>query len=143
MIKVNDFVIITEKIKEIEKNSVGFIKEISKNKAKVFFIGKLKEIDIELTKVKLLDIEKTGRPKGTSKEYPTKICNVCHILKPIDEFDINQNSVVGKTRRPTCKDCRKNIDGVSLKSSEKRGWKLLNQRRFFCVQYVKKHQFLV
>lgn len=138
MIKVNDFVIITEKIKEIEKNSVGFIKEISKNKAKVFFIGKLKEIDIELTKVKLLDIEKTGRPKGTSKEYPTKICNVCHILKPIDEFDINQNSVVGKTRRPTCKDCRKNIDGVSLKSSEKKRMEAIKPETFFLCPICKK-----
>ena len=46
MIKVNDFVVLTEKIKDIEKNSVGFVKKVKSNKATVFFIGKQKEIDI-------------------------------------------------------------------------------------------------
>ena len=57
MIKVNDFVIITEKIKEIEKNSVGFIKEISKNKAKVFFIGKRILLSMTIKIIKLKNIK--------------------------------------------------------------------------------------
>jgi len=138
MIKVNDFVVLTEKIKNIEKNSVGFVKKVKSTKATVFFIGKQKEIDIELSNVKLIDVTKTGRPKGTAKEFPTKICNVCHILKSIEEFDINQNAVVGKTRRPSCKDCRKTIDGVALKSSERKRMEAIKPEIFFVCPICKK-----
>lgn len=138
MIKANDFVVLTEKIKNIEKNSVGFVKKVKSTKATVFFIGKQKEIDIELSNVKLIDVTKTGRPKGTAKEFPTKICNVCHILKSIEEFDINQNAVVGKTRRPSCKDCRKAIDGVALKSSERKRMEAIKPEIFFVCPICKK-----
>lgn len=138
MIKANDFVVLTEKIKNIEKNSVGFVKKVKSTKATVFFIGKQKEIDIELSNVKLIDVTKTGRPKGTAKEFPTKICNVCHILKSIEEFDINQNAVVGKTRRPSCKDCRKTIDGVALKSSERKRMEAIKPEIFFVCPICKK-----
>jgi hypothetical protein len=138
MIKINDYVILTEKIKSLEKNSVGFVKKVTATKAKVFFIGKLKKIDIELSKIKFLDTTKTGRPKGMPKEFPTKICNVCHILKPIEEFDINQNAVAGKTRRPTCKDCRKGIDGVALKTSEKKRMEAIKPEVFFVCPICKK-----
>ncbi|HNW89421.1 MAG TPA: endonuclease VII domain-containing protein [Bacteroidales bacterium] len=138
MIKANDFVVLTEKIKNIEKNSVGFVKKVKPTKATVFFIGKQKEIDIELSNVKLIDVTKTGRPKGTAKEFPTKICNVCHILKSIEEFDINQNAVVGKTRRPSCKDCRKTIDGVALKSSERKRMEAIKPEIFFVCPICKK-----
>jgi hypothetical protein len=138
MITVNDFVVLTVKSNGLEINSVGFVKEVKRTKAKVFFIGKLKEIDIELSKIKFLDTAKTGRPKGTAKEFPTKICNVCHILKPIEEFDINQNAVAGKTRRPTCKDCRKEIDGVALKASEKKRMDAIKPEVFFVCPICKK-----
>jgi hypothetical protein len=52
MIKVNDFVVLTVKSNGLEINSVGFVKEVKRTKARVFFIGKLKEIDIELSKIK-------------------------------------------------------------------------------------------
>ncbi len=138
MINVNDYVVLTEKVKDLEKNSVGFVKKVTTTKAKVFFIGKLKEININLAKLEFLDTAKTGRPKGTSTEFPTKICNVCHILKPIEEFDINQNAVAGKTRRPSCKDCRKIIDGVALKSSEEKRMKKIEPKTFFVCPICKK-----
>ncbi|MCK9218930.1 MAG: hypothetical protein M0P47_02635 [Bacteroidales bacterium] len=71
MIKVNDFVVLIEKIKDLEKNSVGFVKKVKSNKAIVFFIGKQKEIDIEFSNIKFIDVKKTGRPKGMAKEFPT------------------------------------------------------------------------
>jgi hypothetical protein len=138
MIKVNDYVILTQKVKDLEENSVGFVKKITAIKAKVFFIGKLKEIDIDLAKIKFIDTAKTGRPKGTAKEFPTKICNVCHILKSIEEFDINQNAVAGRTRRPSCKDCRKDIDGASLKSSERKRMEAIKPEIFFVCPICKK-----
>lgn len=138
MIKVNDFVVLTEKIKNLEQNSVGFVKKVTVAKANVFFIGKIKEVDIDLAKLEFIDIAKTGRPKGTTKEFPTKICNVCHILKPTGEFDLNQNAKAGKTRRPTCKDCRKDIDGVPLKTSEKKRMEAIKPEVFFVCPICKK-----
>jgi hypothetical protein len=52
MIKVNDFVVLTEKSNGLEVNSVGFVEEVKRTKAKVFFIGKLKEVDIEMSKIR-------------------------------------------------------------------------------------------
>ena len=84
MIKVNDFVVLTEKVRDLEKNSVGFVEKITSSKVKVFFIGKNIETDIELSKIKFLDVTKTGKP------HKYKICNVCHILKEdYKDFDIN------------------------------------------------------
>ena len=37
MIKVNDFVVLTEKVRDLEKNSVGFVEKITSSKVKVFF----------------------------------------------------------------------------------------------------------
>lgn len=138
MVQKYDFVILTEKVNGLEQNSVGFVKEVTKTTVTVFFIGKLKEIKVSLQKIKKIDVSKTGRPKGTAKEFLTKICNVCHILKPIDEFEINQNSVVGRTRRPTCRSCRKQIDGVALKTSEKQRMQEIKPQTFFICPICKK-----
>lgn len=39
MIKINDFVVLTEKSNGVEINSVGFVEDVKRTKAKVFFIG--------------------------------------------------------------------------------------------------------
>lgn len=134
MIKLNDFVVLTEKHSDLALNSVGFVKEIKSTKAKVFFIGKLKEIEVSLSKIKFLDITKTGKP------YKYKICNVCHILKEdYKDFDTNQTDALGrKTTRPTCTECRKSIDGKALKSSEKRRMDAEKPTIFFVCPICKK-----
>jgi len=134
MIKVGDFIVSTEEIGDLEKNSVGFVEEIKKTEANVFFIGKRKLIDIELSKIKLLDIEKTGKP------HKYKICNVCHILKEdYKDFDINQTDALGrKTTRPACTECRKAIDGVPLKASEKKRMNEIKPQIFFVCPICKK-----
>lgn len=127
MIKIDDFVVLTEKLNELNVNSVGFVEDVKSTKAKVFFIGKLKEIELEISKLKFLDVTKTGKP------HKYKICNVCHILKEdYKDFDINQTDAQGrKTTRPTCTECRKAIDGVALKSSEKRRMNDIKSENFF------------
>lgn len=134
MIKVNDFVVLTEKVKNLEKNSVGFVEKISTSKAKIFFIGKKKEIEVELSKIKFLDVTKTGKP------HKYKICNVCHILKEdYKNFDINQTDAQGrKTTRPTCTECRKVIDGIPLKLSEKKQMTDIKPEKFFVCPICKK-----
>ena len=134
MIKQDDFVVLTEKFNGLDKNSVGFVEEIKNDKAKIFFIGKRQLVDIELKKVKFLDVEKTGKP------HKYKICNVCHILKEdYKDFDINQTDAKGrKTTRPTCTECRKIIDGVPLKASEKRRMNEIKPQKFFICPICKK-----
>ena len=134
MVKVNDFVVLTEKVKNLDKNSVGFVEKITATNAKVFFIGKNKEIDVELSKIIFLDVTKTGKP------HKYKICNVCHILKEdYKDFDINQTDALGrKTTRPTCIECRKIIDGVALKSSEKKKMDEIKPEKFFICPICKK-----
>lgn len=46
MIKENDFIVLTEKIKDLEINSVGFVEKVTTSNAKNFFIGKNKEIEV-------------------------------------------------------------------------------------------------
>lgn len=134
MITKGDFMVLTEKILDLDKNSVGFVERITSSKAKVFFIGKNKEVEVDLSKIKFLDVTKTGKP------FKYKICNVCHILKEdFKDFDINQTDARGrKTSRPTCKECRKAIDGKPLKISEKIRMNDIKPEKFFICPICKK-----
>lgn len=134
MINVNDFVVLSENTSGIEVNSVGFVEEINEEKAKVFFIGKLKEVLIDISKIKFLNVKETRKP------HKYKICNVCHILKEdYKDFAINQTDALGrKTTRPTCTECRKAIDGTALKSSEKKRMASEKPKIFFVCPICKK-----
>ena len=134
MLKVNDFVVLIEQTKDIEKNSVGFVEEVSKTKAKVYFIGKNKEIEIEFSKIKLLDVTQTG------DRFPKKICNMCHKHLDIEQFAPNQKRMIDASiiRRPSCNDCRKIIDGVPMKASEKKRFKEIKPEKFFICPICKK-----
>ncbi|GAA6782514.1 hypothetical protein HpHA308_11180 [Helicobacter pylori] len=115
MLKNNDFVIAKNQLGNIVPNSVGIIRAINGKSAMVLFIGlnELKRVDF--SELEAIDIYKTG------KGYDKKICNICHILKNTDGFEVNQTDAKGrKTTRPSCRECRKNIDGVKLSSTEKK-----------------------
>jgi hypothetical protein len=131
----DDFVILKEKIGTIEINSVGFIKEVlNKNTYNVFFIGKCQDVSVDKTKVEYLDTTKTGKP------YSHKICNVCHILKDYyEDFAINQTDAKGrKTTRPTCKECRADIDGKSIKKKESERLDKIKPKKYFICPICKK-----
>jgi len=114
-IKVGSYVVATKNIKSIQELSVGLVKNISGKDITVFFIGANTTVKTDGNHVAYLDIKKTGKP------YKKKICNICHLLKDMQEFDINQTDAKGrKTTRPTCKVCRVAIDGERLTSEEKR-----------------------
>ena len=119
--KRNDYVInLIEFSKELNgetikvvKNSVGLVVGIDDIIANILFIGKNVLIDTKVTNLMIIDLKQTG------DEYPYKVCNVCHILKPVTEFEYNQNNIKRKVRRPSCKNCRKIIDGEPLIKAEK------------------------
>jgi len=112
-IKVGSYVVATKTINSIQKRSVGLVKDISGKDIIVFFIGSDKTVKTDGNHVDYLDIKKTGKP------YNKKICNICHQLKDMREFDINQTDAKGrKTTRPSCRVCRVAIDGKRLASRE-------------------------
>lgn len=114
MIKLNDIVINKISIRGILQNSVGIIKAINGEGAIILFVGKNKLLRVAFEKLSVIDADQTG------KGYDNKICNICHILKETDDFDINQTDAKGrKTTRPSCKECRKGIDGIQLTTVER------------------------
>jgi len=115
MIEIDDFVINKVVLSDVVVNSIGIIKAFNGKNAVVLFVGLNKILIVDMNDLKAIDIEKTG------KGYNKKICNICHILKPIKDFAVNQTDAKGiKTRRPSCIECRNDIDGVKLTKEEKK-----------------------
>lgn len=113
-IQINDYVINNIQIKNVGVNSIGLIKAINGESAMVLFVGLNEIFRVNFIHLNKINITETG------KGYDEKICNICHILKETNEFDINQTDAQGrKTTRPSCKECRKGIDGLKLSTSEK------------------------
>ena len=109
-----DFIIATSRIENVVKNSVGLVNEITPNKLIVYFVGINKVLEVKENDIELIDLEKTG------KGFSFKICNICHILKATEFFDKNQTDAKGRsTTRPSCKECRKDIDGKKITNKEK------------------------
>jgi hypothetical protein len=101
----------------IEKDDVGVMKAETGNHASIFFIRIWRQAELSKKDFKIIDIEKTG------DSFPKKICNVCHKLKKTTEFARNQNAKNNRpVRRPSCKDCRKIIEGVEISKAEKLDW---------------------
>lgn len=114
--KEKDFVIATQRVNGIDINSVGIIKSTFQEEAQVYFVGKNEDIIAPFNSLRVIDVNKTG------DEHLYKVCNICHILKPTTEaFAKNQNAKGDKPRRrPSCKVCRKGIDGKKMSASEER-----------------------
>jgi hypothetical protein len=114
MIKIDSIVINTVTISSVANHSVGIIKAINGKSAMVLFVGENKILRIGFKDLKVINANETG------KGYDYKICNICHILKETGGFDVNQTDAKGrKTTRPSCKECRKGIDGEKLTTREK------------------------
>lgn len=133
-LRISDFVILKEEIDGVKVNSVGLIKSLSQNQAIVFFIGSQREISTDIEQISFLDVSKTGKP------HKYKICNVCHILKEdFADFQINQTDAKGrKTTRPSCRDCRTEIDGATLTNSEKIKLDAIKPQHFFVCPICEK-----
>ncbi|MCB0514719.1 MAG: endonuclease VII domain-containing protein [Chitinophagales bacterium] len=136
MIKIEDFVISRKSGISVPINAVGVVREIDaiNQIAVVFFIGKRINLTLSLEDIDYLDVTKTG------KTHKYKICNVCHILKKdLEDFDVNQTDAKGrKTTRPSCKECRKSIDGIPLKLNEKNRLDAIKPKHFFICPICEK-----
>jgi hypothetical protein len=132
-IKVGSYVVATKDIGNIQKRSVGLVKNISGGKITVFFIGKSATVETDINHVTYLNIKKTGKP------YNKKICNICHMLKNMKEFDINQTDAKGrKTTRPSCQVCRIIIDGKHLTKEDDKKLEIIKPKDVFTCPICKK-----
>lgn len=101
----------------IHRNDVGIVDCRTDTDCTVFFVRRGQNINIPLDEVDFFDIEQTG------DAFSHKVCNVCCKLLPTYSFSRNQNGVNNRpVRRPSCDDCRVEIDGVDVPSAEKRIW---------------------
>jgi hypothetical protein len=132
-LKIGDYVVATRNINNIKEWSVGLVRNIFGKEITVFFIGVDKAVKTDNNHVAYLNIKRTG------KGYNKKICNMCHLLKDMKEFDINQTDAYGKkTTRPSCKDCRVDIDKESITPTEKRRLDAITPKDVFTCPICKK-----
>jgi transcription elongation factor Elf1 len=112
-----DFVYLNTQLQdsEIDENEVGIVINVFEQDVEVNFIAKNITETLDKTHVtKFL-------PSETGDQFPNKVCNVCHKYLQTSLFDINQTGKGDRlVRRPTCKSCRRDIDGVKLLSSERK-----------------------
>lgn len=101
----------------LERDTVGVVRESSEAISHVFFL-RIREV-VPVENVHLREVD----PSGYGDSHPQKICNVCHKILPTTQFEPNQNGKGDRqVRRPSCKMCRRTIDGVAMAASERRKW---------------------
>lgn len=98
-------------------SEVGVIRDSNENDSEVFFPSKRKSLRIKNSALQEID------PANFGDSLPEKICNVCHKILPTEQFEPNQNGKGNRTvRRPSCRECRKKIDGVAMAADDKKKW---------------------
>jgi hypothetical protein len=95
-----------------DKDAVGLIKEDRGDSLLIWLIGNNNEYIISKTDMEIIDVTATG------DKFGFKICNICHCLKPVENFARNQNNLHGIVRRPSCNKCRTNIDKRAPKTTQ-------------------------
>lgn len=113
----------------VDKDDVGIVKSDNGRVASIFFIRAWREIDLSKSDFQIFDVTKTG------DGFEKKICNICHKLVKTTNFQKNQNGINNRSvRRPSCNDCRKNLDGINMSAKTKAEWarKKPNNEPFEC-----------
>lgn len=101
----------------VEKDDVGIVESETKDDATVLIVRTQQEVKLNKQDFEIFDHEKVG--DGFSK----KICNMCAKLLDTSNFAKNQNAKNNRTvRRPSCQECRKELEGASMSLKEKRKW---------------------
>ena len=97
------------------ENSVGVVLDDSAVEWLIFLPGQNQQFFVKKDYLVDIDVYLTG------KGFETKICNICFVSKPMDEFQVNQTDAKGrKTRRPSCNLCRQDIDRRAIPSRERK-----------------------
>ena len=102
----------THRLRHFNENSVGIVTDATDEFLSVWLIGSDETWDVPIADVQDLDVTETG------DKFDVKICNVCHCVLDVDEFEPNQRNKHGLVRRPSCRQCRTDIDKRAPKSAQ-------------------------
>ncbi len=101
----------------VQKDDVGIIEFESKGSSSIFFIRIWQKVTLDNNDFVIIDVKKTG------DAFSKKICNICHKLLSTAEFARNQNAKNNRSvRRPSCKECRKQLEGKDATPKAKSEW---------------------
>lgn len=105
---------------EIEANDVGIIVKDSKNSflERVLILRLNEYVEMTTANFNSFDIESVG------DRFDKKICDRC--FKYLDSASDFENNRIKKdnviTKRPSCRQCRKQKNGVNISASDRRKW---------------------
>jgi uncharacterized protein YlaI len=104
----------------ITTEDVGVVQKVEGENLIVYFLSLKKSITLTKDELVFLDLKEYG------DLCAKKICNICHRVRPTSEFDLNQNGKGDRpVRRPSCKECRKRVDGIPISSADRKKWNLV------------------
>jgi len=103
---------VSSRKRHFKKKSVGKIKNLTDDFAFVWFIGFDQTWKVPINEISAVNVVETG------DKFTSKICNICHCLLPVGRFQRNQNNKHGVVRRPSCIDCRTDIDKRAPKTRQ-------------------------
>lgn len=129
---------------EYKKNNKEKIKEIrrkywEKNKERISLLSKQKR---RLLNPKTLINDKIKQEKDELFKENKRICNVCHIIKTLDNFKKSENWYYN-----TCKECQKKqrqkkyYDNLENQKEKQKNqyYKHIEKRRKYAIEYFKNH----
>jgi len=126
----------TSNIPNIEMDDVGKIESKGNNYYNVFFIRLNEILRVSVNDLGFVDLTKVG------DEYDYKICDRCYKLLETEKlFSNNRIKKYGKiTKRPSCKNCRKIIEGKSINKNDRQEWETIKPKNelFSCPICKKK-----
>jgi len=101
----------------LKKDEIGFVNRQSGDLLSVYFMQSKSTVTVERKDVEFFDPSKTG------DAFPKKVCNICQRLLDTAKFSKNQTGLNNRVvRRPSCDDCRVEIDGVNPPKAETVKW---------------------
>ncbi|MDR2905333.1 MAG: endonuclease VII domain-containing protein [Helicobacteraceae bacterium] len=120
---MGEFAYLKKQVGRLPQFSVGIIEGESTT-----IFGNIYEIQFvpDNTKISLIKDEVVlFNPLETGDAFSHKVCNVCHRFLPTSNFARNQNGKGDRIiRRPSCEDCRKEMEGKAISHKEKKEWEL-------------------
>lgn len=112
------YVFLTMNYKDLQKFDVGFIENDSGDYYEILFLRKNYKYRLNKNYVCQFDINQTG------DRFDNKVCDRCYkLLNTKENFSNNRIKKGGIiTKRPSCKECRKIKDGVSIPTVQRLKW---------------------
>lgn len=105
---------VSQRLRHFPENTVAQVEAVSPKVLTVWHLRDDTRWDLAANEAKLIELAMMN----TRGDGEHKICNLCFRLLPLASFPINQTNQHGTVRRPSCHDCRTDIDKRAPKSQQ-------------------------